>query len=150
MDAAGIGGLGTGATTTVTPAECAVVLKPFAPVGVGAKAHGFMATSGPNMIIVMAAQSDKPIGAITQSGCDHFSAKSASGMTASVDSVPGPEISGVKTAGHTAHVTSEGKTIDETTFTAALDDKTIVVVQGDSPAATMSDVLAKAVAAVKG
>ena len=152
MDAAGIGGLGTAPTTVVTPPECAAVLKPFAPVGIGARAHGFMATQGQgqHIIVVMAAQSDKPAAPISHAGCDHFTAQSASGVSATVEQVPGPSIPGVPTAGHLAHVTADGKTIDEMTFTAALGDKTIEVVQGDLPAATMSDVLGKAVAALRG
>jgi len=152
MDAAGIGGLSTAQTTVVTPPECAAVLKPFAPVGIGARAHGFMATQGQgqHIVVVMAAQSDKPAAPISHSGCDHFTAQSASGVNATVEQVPGPSIPGVPTVGHQAHVTADGKTIEETTFTAALGDKTIVVVQGDMPAETMSDLLRKAVTALQG
>lgn len=150
MDAAGIGGLSAAPPTVVTPPECAVTLKPFGPVGVGAKAHGFMATQGQHMIVVMAAQSDKPAADISRSGCDHITATSPNGVNATVEQIAGPDIPGVKSVGRQAHVTADGKTIDEVTFTAALGDKTIVVVQGDVPAATMSDVLVKAVAAMQG
>ena len=102
------------------------------------------------MLVVMAAQSDHPAAEITRAGCEHITVTSPDGVSATVEQVPGPDIAGVKTAGLQAHVSTGGRTTDEVTYTAALGDRTIVVVQGDVDPPVAADVLGKAVTALRG
>lgn len=150
MDAPWVGGLSGAAPAVVAPAQCAALLRPLGPVGVGARAQGFVGGQDGHMIVVMAAQSDKPAGAITAAGCDHITVTSPGSGSISVDRLAGPDIPGVPTVGLRAQGSTAGKTMDESTYTAALGDRTIVVVQGDVDPAVAADVLAKAVAAVRG
>jgi hypothetical protein len=150
LDAPGVGALSTAPPSVVTPAECAVLLKPLAPVGVGARAQGLMADKSPHTIVVMAAQSDKPATEIGRAGCEHITITAPDGVNASIDQVPGPDIPGVKTVGLRAHVITPDRTTDESTYTAALGDRTIVVVQGDVDQAMAAAVLGKAATALRG
>ncbi|MGB8403867.1 MAG: DUF5642 family protein [Mycobacterium sp.] len=150
LDAPGVGALSVGPPSTVTPPECAVLLKPFGAVGAGADATGFVADQADKSIVVMAATAAKTAGPITQAGCDHITVTSPDGVTGAIDSVPAPAIKDVPTAGLLARVTAVGKTTEQTTFYAALGDRTVVVVQGDLTAEVAADLLSKAVAALQG
>ncbi len=150
LDAPGVGALTTTPPSVVTPAECASLLKPLAPAGVGAKTAGFIGSDQEaHTIIVMAAEADKTVGELGHSGCDHLTVDTTDGVTATVERVPGPEIAGAKTMGVQAHITANGKAIEETTYTAVLGDKTVAVVQADIDPQVAKDVLVKTVAAMK-
>lgn len=150
LDAPGVGALTTTPPSVVTPAECASMLKPLAPAGVGAKTTGFIGNNQEaKTIIVVAAEAEKNVGELGHPGCDHFTVDSTDGVTATVDRVPGPDIAGAKTMGVQAHITAGGKTTEETTYTAVLGDKTVAVVQADIDPQVAKDVLVKVVAALK-
>jgi Domain of unknown function (DUF5642) len=149
LDAPGVGALSTTPPSVVTPAECASLLKPLAPAGVGAKTAGFIGSNQEgHTIIVMAAEAAKAA-ELGPAGCDHITVDSTDGVTATVDRVPGPDIAGAKTMGVQAHITAGGKPIEETTYTAVLGDKTVAVVQADVDPQIAKDLLVKAVAAMK-
>lgn len=150
LDAPGVGALTTTPPSVVTPAECASLLKPLAPAGLGAKTAGFIGSDQEaHTIIVMAAEADKTVGELGHSGCDHLTVDTTDGVTATVERVPGPDIAGAKTMGVQAHITADGKAIEETTYTAVMGDKTVVVVQADIDPQVAKDVLVKTVAAMK-
>lgn len=150
LDAPGVGALTTTPPSVVTPAECASLLKPLAPAGLGAKTAGFIGSDQEaHTIIVMAAEADKTVGELGHSGCDHLTVDTTDGVTATVERVPGPDIAGAKTMGVQAHITANGKAIEETTYTAVMGDKTVAVVQADIDPQVAKDVLVKAVAAMK-
>lgn len=150
LDAPGVGALTTTPPSVVTPAECASLLKPLAPAGVGAKTAGFIGSNQDgNTVIVMAAEAAGTVGELGHAGCDHITVDSTDGVTATVERVPGPDIAGAKTMGVQAHITANGKAIEETTYTAVLGDKTVAVVQADVDPQVAKDLLVKAVAAIK-
>ncbi|MHA7663227.1 DUF5642 family protein [Mycolicibacterium sp. HS_4_1] len=150
LDAPGVGALTTTPPSVVTPAECASLLKPLAPAGVGAKTAGFIGSDQEaHTIIVMAAEADKTVGELGHSGCDHLTVDTTDGVTATVERIPGPDIAGAKTMGVQAHITANGKAIEETTYTAVMGDKTVAVVQADIDPQVAKDVLVKTVAAMK-
>lgn len=150
LDAPGVGALTTTPPSVVTPAECASMLKPLAPAGVGAKTTGFIGNNQEaRTIIVVAAEAEKNVGELGHPGCDHITVDTTEGVTATVERVPGPDIAGAKTMGVQAHITANGKSIEETTYTAVLNDKTVAVVQADVDPQVAKDILVKAVAAMK-
>ncbi len=150
LDAPGVGALTTTPPSVVTPAECASLLKPLAPAGVGAKTVGFIGSNQEGRtVIVMAAEAAKNAGELGRPGCDHITVDTTDGVTATVDRVPGPDIAGAKTLGVQAHITANGKAIEESTYTAVLGDKTVAVVQADVDPQVAKDLLVKAVAAMK-
>lgn len=150
LDAPGVGALSTTPPSVVIPAECASLLKPLAPAGVGAKTAGFIGSDQEaHTIIVMAAEADKTVGELGHSGCDHITVDTTDGVTATVERVPGPDIAGAKTMGVQAHITTGGKAIEETTYTAVMGDKTVAVVQADIDPQVAKDVLVKTVAALR-
>jgi hypothetical protein len=153
IDAPGIGGLSSAPPATVDPTACAATLKPLGAVGVGAQSEGFVATKGPETIVVIAARAHHPLTTqINQPGCDSVSVNSPDGTNGTVDRIPGPGIPGVQTVGVKAHITlsGAGSTSDEYTFTAALGDQTVAVVQGDTDPGLLRGILIKAVAALQG
>jgi len=150
LDAPGVGALSTTPPSVVTPAECAALLKPLAPAGVGAKTMGFVGSNQDgHTVIVMAAEAASTVGELGHPGCDHITVDSTDGATATVERVPGPDIAGAKTMGVQAHITANGKAIEESTYTAVLGDKTVAVVQVDVDPQVAKDLLVKAVAATK-
>lgn len=153
LDAPGIGGLSSAPPATVDPPACAATLKPLGAVGVGGQSQGFFATKGPGTVVVMAARAQHPFATqIDQPGCDHVTVDSPDGTNGTVDRIPAPDIPGVQTVGAQAHITlsGAGSTTDEYTFTAALGDHTLAVVQGDTDPGLLRDILTKAVAALQG
>ncbi|WP_071287019.1 DUF5642 family protein [Mycolicibacterium llatzerense] len=150
LDAPGVGALTTTPPSVVTPAECASLLKPLAPAGVGAKAEGFVGSNQEgHTIIVVAAEAAKNAGELGHAGCDHITVDTTDGVTATVDRVPGPDIAGAKTMGVQAHISANGKSIEEATYTAVMGDKTVAVVQADIDPQVAKDLLVKVVAALK-
>lgn len=150
LDAPGVGALTTAPPSIVTPAECASLLKPLAPAGVGAKTAGFIGSNQEgHTVIVMAAEAVGTVGELGHAGCDQFTVDSTDGVTATVDRVPGPDIAGAKTMGVQAHIAANGKAIEETTYTAVLGDKTVAVVQADVDPQVAKELLVKAVTAIK-
>ena len=116
----------------------------------GAKTAGFIGSNQEgHTVIVMAAEADKTVGELGHAGCDHITVDSTDGVTATVERVAGPDIAGAKTMGVQAHITANGKAIEETTYTAVLGDKTVAVVQADVDPQVAKDLLVKAVAAIK-
>lgn len=153
IDAPGVGGLSSAPPATVDPPACAATLKPLGAVGVGGDSEGFIATTGPHIIVVMAARAPHPFTTpIDQIGCEHVSVTSPDGISGTVDRIPGPDIPGAKTVGAQAHLTMPGadSITDEYTFTATLGDRTVAVVQGDTDPALLRDILTKAVATLQG
>jgi hypothetical protein len=149
LDAIGVGGLSVVPPATVTPPECASMLKPLAPAGVGAQAQGFVGSQGTQTIVVMAAQAATHVGELGHPGCDHIVVSAPAGASGTADRIPAPDIPGATTMGVQAHITAGGNTTEETTFTAVLGDHTVVVVQADLDPKVAGDLLSKVVAALK-
>lgn len=152
LDAPGIAALSADPPAVVDPAACAIALKPLGAVGVGGTAEGFVGSKDASTIVVMAATAKDKAGKISQAGCDHFTVTSPHGPNGTIDRIPGPDIAGVETVGAKAHVDAQGLPVptEEYTFTAAVGDRTILVVQGDSDPDGLKKILEKAVAAVQG
>jgi len=147
LDAPGIGGMTAVAPDVVAPPQCGVVLKPLGRLGVGAKSQGFIANQDQRMVVVMAAQSDKPAQA-GPDGCDHVTVTSPDGVSGTVERGPGPAIEGAQTTALTAQTNSGGQS--DTMYTALIGDRTLVVVQGEVEPEVAADLLGKAVAALRG
>ncbi|MDR3664304.1 MAG: DUF5642 family protein [Mycobacterium sp.] len=150
LDAPGVGGLTTTPPAAVNPPECASMIKPLAPAGVGAETEGFVGSQDAHTIVVMAAKAAKTVGELGHSGCDHITVDSPDGISATVDRIPGPDIPGAQTMGVQAHITANAKNTQETTYTAVMGDRTVAVVQADIDPQVAKDLLGKVVAALKG
>ncbi|MUL45473.1 hypothetical protein FZI85_24010 [Mycobacterium sp. CBMA293] len=149
LDAPGVGALTATPPSVVTPAECASMIKPLAPAGIGAQTMGFIGSNQEGHTIIVMAAEAKTIGELGHAGCDHFTVDSPDDINATVDRIPGPDVPGAKTMGVQAHITANGKTTEETTFTAIAGDKTVVVVQSDLDPQVAKDLLGKTVSALK-
>lgn len=153
-----IAGSGVAAFTDarVDPPQCrAAVIPRYADPTVGTQAAGVIAQGDQGNMYVVALRSPNPVAAEDlPAGCDRISLSGSPQATGTVERIPAPGIAGATTTG--AKLTVEDPQEDpDYLYTAALDDRTSVVVMGSADAALdpqrlMSDLLVKAVAAVRG
>jgi hypothetical protein len=137
------------------PPQClAAVIPPYADPSVGTEAAGARADGDQGSIQVVAFRSPEPIPVSPPpAGCERVTI-SGSDVTGTAESVPAPHIEGVTTTA--VKLATEGEDEEpEYIFTAALNDRTSVVVRGGAdselnPQQLMSDLLVKATAAVRG
>lgn len=140
----------------IDPPQCrAAVIPPYVDPTVGTDAAGVRADGDQGNIYVVALRSPQPV-AVGQppAGCDRISMSGSAEATGSVERVPAPQIGGVATTGVKLTVDDPQEDPDYL-YTAALDDRTSVVVMGSAdtqldPQRLLSDLLVKAVAAVRG
>ncbi|WP_234787506.1 DUF5642 family protein [Mycolicibacter sinensis] len=153
-----IAGSGVAAFTDarVDPPQCrSVVIPRYADPTVGTQAAGVIAQGDQGNMYVVALRSPNPVAAGDDpAGCDRISLSGSPQATGTVERLPGPGIAGATTTG--AKLTVEDPQEDpDYLYTAALDDRTSIVVMGSAdaqldPQRLMSDLLVKAVAAVRG
>jgi hypothetical protein len=139
----------------IQPPDCrSVVMPSYAEPSVGTKAAEVKAAGGQGSVDVVALRSPKPVPAAPKAkGCGLGMVVSGPPDVAGpAENADAPNIAGVTTTG--AKLTPEQKN-PVYIFTAALDGRTSVVVMGSTdaklnPEKLMSDLLAKATAAVRG
>ncbi len=139
----------------VDPPHCGpAIIPPNANLSVGTRAAAVSGHADRGVIEVDALRLPKPI-AVGQppAGCDRVTLSGSPEVSGAAERVPAPTIDGVIT---TAIKTSApGEEDPEYLFTAALDAQTTVLVTGNTdaelnPQQVMSDLLVKAVSAVRG
>lgn len=140
----------------VDPPQCrSVVIPPYVDPTVGTEAAGVIAQGDRGNMYVVALRSPNPIAAQQEpAGCDHISLSGASQATGTVERIAAPAIAGATTTGVKLTV-ADPEDDPDYLYTAALDDRTSIVVMGSAdeqldPQRLMSDLLVKAAAAVRG
>jgi len=140
----------------VDPPQCrSVVIPPYADPTVGTEAAGVIGQGDQGNMYVVALRSPNPVAAAADpEGCDRISLSGSPEATGTVERIPAPAIAGASTTGVKLSVADPAEDPDYL-FTAALDERTSVVVMGSAdaqldPQRVMSDLLVKAVAAVRG
>lgn len=140
----------------VDPPQCrSVVIPPYVDPTVGTRAAGVIAQGDQGNMYVVALQSPNPVAvADDPAGCGRISLSGSAQATGNVERIPAPGIAGVTTTGVKLTV-DEPEADPDYLYTAALDDRTSVVVMGSAdatldPQRLMSDLLVKAVSAVRG
>lgn len=140
----------------VDPPQCrSVIIPAYVEPTVGAQAAGVIAQGDQGSMYVVALRSPNPV-AVQEApaGCDRVSLSGSAQATGTVERVRPPEIADVTTTGVRLTVDDPEQGPDYL-YTAALDDRTSIVVMGSADAALdpqrlMSDLLVKAVGAVRG
>lgn len=140
----------------VDPPQCrSVVIPPYADPTVGTEAAGVIGQGDRGNMYVVALRSPNAVAAAADpEGCDRISLSGSPEATGTVERIPAPAISGVTTTGVKLSVADPAEDPDYL-YTAALDERTSVVVMGSAdaqldPQRVMSDLLVKAVSAVRG
>lgn len=140
----------------VDPPQCrSVVIPPYADPKAGTQAAGVIGQGEQGNMYVIALRSPDPIAAEdAPAGCDRITLSGSPEATGSVERIPAPQISGVTTTGVRLSVDGPDEDPDYL-YTAALDEHTSIVVMGSAdeqlgPQQQMSDLLVKAVAALRG
>ncbi|HET9876096.1 MAG TPA: DUF5642 family protein [Mycobacterium sp.] len=158
----------------------ALLVPPYTDPSVGTQAAGVSAEGDQGNIDVVAFGLPKPIPASEPpAGCDHVSVSGSPEATGTAESIPAPKIDGVTTTAVKFSASDQDQDQDQDQggdqdqdgdqdqggdgdadepnyiFTAALNDQTSVVVTGSTdpqlnPQQLLSDLLVKAVAAVRG
>jgi hypothetical protein len=139
-----------------SPPQCrALVIPPYVEPVVGAQAAILSAEGerGEFFVVALRLPHPVPVGA-PPAGCGHVAMSGAAESTGTAETVPAPRIAGVTTTGvklKPANDTTPGGYV----YTAALGDQTSVAVMGGAddalhPQQLLSDLLVKAVAAVRG
>lgn len=139
----------------IVPPKCrVVVIPPYAQPSVGTEAAGVSGGSEHGRIDVVALRSAKPVPAGEKpTGCGlGLTISGAPDIAGPAEQIQPPDIAGATTTGIKLNPEQMNP---EYIFTAALDDRTAVVVVGNTdaqlnPAQLMSDLLVKAAAAVRG
>ncbi len=138
------------------PPQCrSVVIPPYADPTVGTEAVGVIGQGDQGSMYVVALRSPHPVAAEPDpAGCDRISLSGSPEATGTVERIAAPAVGGVRTTGVKLTVMDSAEGPDYL-FTAALDDSTSVVVMGSAdqqldPQRLMSDLLVKAVSAVRG
>lgn len=151
------------------PPDCLpVIVPPYADITPGTEAAGVTAHGDQGGVHMTAFRLPKPVPiSPPPGGCDQVQLHSPAGLTGTAHRIPAPQIDGVTT---TAVKLVENKREGEYVFndatdksqsepnyllTAALDDRTVIVVRGSvddalNPQQFFSDLLVKATAAVRG
>lgn len=153
-----IGGSAVAAFTdaTVEPPQCrSVVIPPYVDPKAGTEAAGVIGQGDQGNMYVVALRSPNPIAAGDDpAGCNRISLSGSPEATGTVERIPAPAIAGATTTGVKLSVADPEEDPDYL-YTAALDDRTSIVVMGSAgdqldPQRLMSDLLVKAVDAVRG
>ncbi|AEF36554.1 conserved hypothetical protein [Mycolicibacter sinensis] len=138
------------------PPQCrSVVIPPYVDPTVGTEAAGVIGQGDQGNMYVVAMRSPKPVATADDPvGCDRISLSGSPQATGTVERIPAPAIPGVSTTGVKLTVADPEEDPDYL-YTAALNDRTSIVVMGSAdqqldPQRLMSDLLVKAVAAVRG
>ena len=139
----------------VDPKQCrALLIPPNAEPTVGAQAAGVRGNSDQGSMFIVAMTSPQPVPVTAPpAGCDHASITGDPDATGTADAIPAPQIDGATTTGVKLTIAEDED--PDYIFTAALDDRTSIVAVGSTdadlnPQQTLSDLLVKAVAAVRG
>lgn len=140
----------------VDPPQCrSVVIPPYADPKVGAQAAGVIAQGEQGNMYVIGLRSPEPVAVGNDpGGCDRISLSGSPQATGTVERIAAPDIAGATTTG--ARLRAGDPTEDpDYLYTAALDEQTSIVVMGSAdeqldPQRLMSDLLVKAVSAVRG
>ncbi|MEZ0366157.1 DUF5642 family protein [Mycobacterium sp. pUA109] len=157
LSQADIDGSGINAFTgaQVDPPQCrSLIIPPYAEPSVGSQAAGIRGEGDQGNIDVVALKLPQPIKATPPpAGCDQVTLSGSPEASGTAQPVPAPTIAGVTTSAAKLSVNSGDD--PDYVYTAALDDRTTVVVMGGTdpdlnPEQVMSDLLVKAVAAVRG
>ncbi|UVO11350.1 DUF5642 family protein [Mycobacterium sp. SVM_VP21] len=140
----------------VDPPQCrSVVIPPYVDPTVGTEAAGVIGQGDQGNMYVVALRSPNPIAvAADPAGCEQISLAGSPEATGTVQRIAAPAIDGVTTTGVKLSVADPAEDPDYL-YTAALDERTSVVVMGSAdqqldPQRLMSDLLVKAVSAVRG
>lgn len=140
----------------VDPPQCrSVVIPPYVDPKVGTEAAGVIGQGDQGNMYVVALRSPEPIApAPDPAGCDRVSLSGSPEASGSVERVAAPAIAGVTTTGVKLSV-ADPEADPDYLYTAALDDRTSVVVMGSAaeeldPQRLMSDLLVKSVSAIQG
>lgn len=151
IDDSGIGAF-TGAA--VDPPQCrAMLIPPNAEPSVGTRAAGVHGDGDQGNMFVVALTLPQPVAAgAPPEDCTHASVSGGPEVTGTAEPVPAPRIDGATTTGVKLTVSDQDP---DFIFTAALDSKTSVIAMGTAdpdldPQQVLSDLLVKAVAAVRG
>jgi hypothetical protein len=138
------------------PPQCrGMVIPPYANPSVGTQAAGVKGEGDKGSIHVVAFRSPEPIPVSSPpADCDRASLSGSPEATGTAERIAAPNIDGVTTTGAKL-LSTNGQEEPEYIFTAALDDRTSVVVRGGAdaelnPQQLMSNLLVKATAAVRG
>jgi hypothetical protein len=139
----------------VDPPQCRPAIIPRnANLSVGTQAAGVSGHGDRGEIDVAALRLPQPVAAgQPPAGCDRVTISGSPEVSGTAERVPAPNIDGVTTTG--VKVSATGEEDAEYLFTAALNDQTTVIVTGSTdaelnPQQLMSDLLVKAVSAVRG
>lgn len=140
----------------VDPPQCRpVVIPPYVDPTVGTQAAGVIAQGDQGNMYVVALRSPNPVAVGNDPvGCDHVSLSGSAQVTGTVERIPAPGVAGATTTGVKLTV-DDPEADSDYLYTAALDDRTSIVVMGSAdtqldPQRLMSDLLVKAVSAVRG
>ncbi|WP_230987130.1 DUF5642 family protein [Mycolicibacter heraklionensis] len=140
----------------VDPPQCrSVVIPPYVDPTVGTEAAGVIGQGDQGNVYVVALRSPNPVAAQSEpAGCDRISLSGSPEATGTVERIAAPAIAGATTTGVKLSVADPEEDPDYL-YTAALDQRTSVVVMGSAdaqldPQRLMSDLLVKAVSAVRG
>ena len=139
----------------VDPPQCrALTIPPYAEPSAGTEAAGVSAQGDQGNVYVVALHLAQPVQpSAPPEGCDHVTVSGSPEADGVAEPVPAPEIADVTTSA--AKLSSDTEDEPNYLFTAALDDRTTVVVMGSvddqlDPPRLMSDLLVKAVSAIRG
>ena len=140
----------------VDPPQCrSVVIPPYVDPKLGTDAAGVIAQGDQGNMYVVALKAPAPVAAgENPAGCDRVALSGSPQATGTVERIPAPDIAGATTTGARLTVADPQEDPDYL-YTAALDDRTSIVVMGSAdtaldPQRLMGDLLVKAVSAVRG
>ncbi|HEX7322388.1 MAG TPA: DUF5642 family protein [Mycobacterium sp.] len=139
----------------INPPQCrSLLIPPGAQPTIGAQAAGVRGKSDQGNMFVVALTQPQPVqAAAPPSGCDKVSVAGGSDESGTAEPIPAPQIDGATTTG--VKLTMGDDEDPDYIYTAALNDQTSVIAVGSAaddlnPQQTLSDLLVKAVAAVRG
>jgi len=136
------------------PPQCGALLSKSTHLVAGSQIQG-VTVRKPDQIVILIVESPAPVADPPDvAGCDRVAFTVPDEVKGTAERIPGPPIAGIKTTGTKTHMdltTPEGpKTVDETTFRAELSNRVEIAVGGKGDPARLTDLLNKAVVAVRG
>ncbi len=136
------------------PPQCGALLSKSTHLVAGSQIQG-VKVGKPDQIVILIVESPAPVADPPDvAGCDRVAFTVPDEVKGTAQRIPGPPIAGIKTTGTKTHMdltTPEGpKTVDETTFRAELSNRVEIAVGGKGDPARLTDLLNKAVVAVRG
>ncbi|HEX7323292.1 MAG TPA: DUF5642 family protein [Mycobacterium sp.] len=139
----------------INPPQCRpMIIPPGAQPTVGAQAAGVRAKSDQGNMFVVAITQPQPVQpGPPPTGCDKVTVAGGSDESGTAETIPAPQIDGATTTG--VKLTMGDDEDPDYIYTAALDNQTSVIAVGSAaedvnPQQTLSDLLVKAAAAVRG